>query len=273
MLEIKRRYSIAKVLFRRSLAASATVIAMSAALGINSASADVTYTSYTFTGINVQITGPTSVSGGAGQIQLHLSNGSTLLAWCIDVFDVLQKSGGTYSVKPSGPINNVSPSVASHIGGLMAEGNALVAAGKTLTLQEKDDGGGSGNGGKGNSGKGNGGGDDKFTFSVADEAAATQIAIWSSEYGSSFHYDTSKMPNGFSDLVQYIQQHAGNSTYYTLDPDPANCVNGQTGGCTRPGNQHLAYVPGPIVGAGLPGLLAACAALLAFVRGRRRVTA
>jgi hypothetical protein len=231
----------------------AAALALSGTVAINKASADVAYTSYTYTGDVIEITAPgLDITGGAGQIQLHTTTGSTILAWCVDIYDWLQSSG-TYAVTANGPINGVSnPSDGPKIGGLIVEGNALVAANKTLTLHD---------------------GHNTYTFSVADESAATQIAIWSTEYGASFSYNTSIMPTGFSDLVSYIEQHAGTSNYFTLDPDPANCVNGQTKGCTSPGNQHLAFVPGPILGAGLPGLIAACAALIALGRRRRKAVA
>jgi hypothetical protein len=226
-----------------------TAIALSAGVGINSASADVSYTSYSLIGDRVEISAPgEQISGGAGQIQLHLTTGSTLLAWCLDIYDFLQPSG-TYAVTPNGPINGVThPADGAKIGGLIVEGNSLVAANKSLTLHD---------------------GGHTYTFTVADEAAATQIAIWSTEYGSNFHYSTSIMPAGFSDLVAYVESHAGTSNYFTLDPDPANCVSGQTKGCTNPTNQHLGYVPGPVVGAGLPGIIAACIALIALGRRRR----
>jgi hypothetical protein len=81
------------------------------------------------------------------------------------------------------------------------------------------------------------------------------------------------MPTGFADLVLYVDSHAGTHHYFTLDPDPANCVIGQTTGCTSPTNQHLGFVPGPVVGAGLPGLLAAFVGLIALARHRRRAIA
>jgi hypothetical protein len=250
--------SVPKISFRRGAATLAMAIALSGSVGINRASADVTYTSYTWTGDVVEITGPgEDITGGSGQIQLHLNTGSTILAWCLDIYDWLQPSG-TYSVTKNGPIydaatkTNISASTAANIGGLMVEGNALIKADKSLTLHEWNQ---------------------TYTFSVADESAATQIAIWSTEYGSSFHYNTSKMPTGFADLVTYIETHAGTATYYTLDPDPANCVSGQTKNCTSPTNQHLGFVPGPIVGAGFPGLVAACAALIALARRRRQAAA
>lgn len=247
-----------KTILRRSATALATAIALSMSMGVGCASADVTYTSYTWTGDVVEITGPgEDITGGAGQIQLHLSTGSTILAWCLDIYDWLQPSG-VYSVTKNGPIYDaatkmdISSATSAKLGGLMVEGNALIKADKALTLHE---------------------GWNTYTFSVADESAATQIAIWSTEYGSSFQYDTSKMPTGFADLVAYIESHAGTSTYYTLDPDPANCVNGPAKGCTSPTNQHLGFVPGPVVGAGLPGLVAACAALIALARRRRQAAA
>jgi hypothetical protein len=258
---------LAKTLLRRSAAVLATAVALLGAAGISTASADVTYSSYTWTGDVVQITGPgENITGGSGQIQLHENNGSTILAWCIDIYDWLQNSG-TYSVTPNGPINGVSnPAEGGHIGALMLEGNTLIAANKSMTI----------------------GG---YTFSAADQSAAIQLAIWTAEYGTNnkgqnnFTYNLSIMPdgNGFANLVTALDLAATQSgpvSYDTLDPDPANCTGGQTRDCTDPTNQHLGFVssttttnnsdpvPGPIVGAGLPGLVAACAALI--VLGRRR---
>jgi hypothetical protein len=240
----KRVFSTAETVIPRGATRLAAAVALLATVGMNSASADVSYTSFTWTGINFDITGPFHADNvGAGQIQLHTTTGSTILAWCLDIFDDLQKSG-TYAVTPNGPINGVShPADGPHIGGLMAEGNSLIAANHTLTIGT-------------------------HTFSVAEESAATQIAIWLAEYGSIFTYQTSV--SGFSSLVSYIDGHAGTSGYTTLDPDPVNCGYGQTHGCTDPGNQHLGYVPGPLAGAGLPGILAACIGLIVFARRRRQ---
>src|SRR5712672_2406105 len=107
MAATKCARSIAETVLRRTAAPLATAMALLGAVGINSASADVSYSSYTLIGENVYITSPISAYGGAGQIQLHLTTGSTILAWCLDVYDDLQNSG-TYSVTPNGPINGVS---------------------------------------------------------------------------------------------------------------------------------------------------------------------
>src|SRR5580700_9117441 len=119
MFEVTPMLSVPETLLRRSAAALAMAIA--AVGGISNASADVTYTSYTWTGDVVEITGPgEDITGGSGQIQLHLSTGSTILAWCLDIFDWLQNSG-TYSVTKDGPIydaatkTNISASTAANI--------------------------------------------------------------------------------------------------------------------------------------------------------------
>src|SRR5580700_9058332 len=125
MFEVTPMLSVPETLLRRSAAALAMAIA--AVGGIKSASADVTYTSYTWTGDVVEITGPgEDITGGSGQIQLHLNTGGTLLAWCLDIFDWLPPSG-IYSVTQNGPINGVShPTDGPKIGGLILEGNALI---------------------------------------------------------------------------------------------------------------------------------------------------
>jgi hypothetical protein len=51
---------------------------------------------------------------------------------------------------------------------------------------------------------------------------------------------------------------------------PAGCSS-TTGGCTGTQNFAVSAVPGPMVGAGLPGLILACGGLLALARRRRKV--
>jgi hypothetical protein len=55
----------------------------------------------------------------------------------------------------------------------------------------------------------------------------------------------------------------------TFDLTPVTSQSGTNSDFTFPANP--VHAPGPIVGAGLPGLLAACAALLALARRRRRL--
>jgi hypothetical protein len=244
--------SAAETVFRRGAGTLAAAMVLVGAAGVNSASADVSYNGFGFIGDQVHITGPNnfSESGGAGQISLNLTTGGTILAWCLDIYDFLQNAG-TYSVTPNGAFfNHGAPTPdGAKIGGLMVEGNQLIKNNLPLTLTESGQ---------------------KYTFSVADISAATQVAIWETEYGA--HYTFSVAVSGFDYLVSDLINNAGTSNYFTLDPDPVNCSDSPVRGCITTGNQHLGYapVPGPILGTGIPGLLAACAGLMALARRRRR---
>ncbi len=147
-------------MFLKSLAAAA---ALMGAAGLGSATAGtITYTGYSDYGDGITITSPVSVSGGAGRIQLTLSSGKVIDAWCMDVYDDLAGSG-TFAVNPfsdstvAGGLPGV-PTTLTHeqigeMGALVLHGDSIVGGGGT-----------------------------------ADQSAAIQVAIWTVEYGQDFAY-------------------------------------------------------------------------------------
>jgi hypothetical protein len=68
------------------------------------------------------------------------------------------------------------------------------------------------------------------------------------------------------DLQSWIRNHGDGS----IEPDWSRIGTDITHQGPFNASFSLTGVPGPIVGAGLPGLIAACGALLAFARRRRR---
>ena len=101
----------------------------------------VDYTSYSFYGINVQLTGPENVYGGAGQITLREGQPTGLLAWCLDIPNFLTGSGH-YEVDPFtlpiGSLNGVPTTLSQDnlntISWLVHNGNAAIAAGATALV-------------------------------------------------------------------------------------------------------------------------------------------
>ena len=142
-----------------------------------------TYQSYSETPqtSNINISAPNAISGSMGQIVLHSgpnNTGNTLEAWCLDIYHYLQSSS-TYTTFPlttagtGGSNPTLSTTQIWQIGSLMVNGGALIG-------------------------------------SNALASAATQLAIWITEYGAGTFTYTGVTPSSIVTLANDMLGWLGN---------------------------------------------------------------
>ena len=126
-----------------------------------SVAGSLTYDSYTWQGVNINITSPNAINGGAGPITLY-DKGSVVASnlWCMDVNNYLL-GGATVGVIP-GTLANLDSGLPGVPTDLTAK--QLLALGWLVKQGDQQT--------------------EDFLKGVA------QVAIWSEEYGSAFQYDS-----------------------------------------------------------------------------------
>jgi hypothetical protein len=105
-------------------------------------------------------------------------------------------------------------------------------------------------------------------WSASEVGAAIQQQIWSLQLGqalpSTIGDQTSAQTSAF---LTSLSSTAASVGYYRLHDKNAACTdNVSNSACVQ---DQIFAVPGPLAGAGLPGLIAACVGLLALARRRR----
>jgi hypothetical protein len=242
--------------------------------GTNAASA----ASYKYSSYNSQLDGelngqyvtvntPRSVTGLAGQVELigaAPNSGQNLLVFCLDIYDTLNSSGGTYTMSQlttssqlttnsAGSSQRLSQTQIGEIGGIILNGDKAISAASAAYLKVNNS---------------------TNAQYLQEVSAAVQLAIWDVEYNT-------KIVNG---------KNTVSGTVFTYTGIPQNTItlagtyvaNAESGGSwdfpyvsllTASGNQTMAYVSTTPLPAALPLFATGLGAIGLLARRRKRKAA
>jgi hypothetical protein len=244
--------------------------------GTNAASA----ASYKYSSYNTQLDGelngqyvtintPRSVTGLAGQVELvgaSPNSGQNLLVFCLDIYDTLNSSGGTYTVSPlttssqlttnsAGSGQRLSSSQIGEIGSLIVNGDKAITAASAAYLKVNSQ---------------------TNAQYLQEVSAAVQLAIWDVEYNT-------KVVNGKNQATGTVFTYTG-IAQGTINLANTYVANVESGGAwdvlyynvsllTAPGNQSMVYVSPSPLPATLPLFVTGLGALGWLARRRKRKAA
>ena len=244
--------------------------------GTNAASAATyKYSSYNsqldgeLNGQYVTINTPRSVTGLAGQVELvgaAPNSGQNLLVFCLDIYDTLSSSGGTYTMSTlttssqlttnsQGSGQRLSQSQIGEIGSLILNGDKAIAAASAAYLKVNNQ---------------------TNAQYLQEVSAAVQLAIWDVEYNT-------KIVNGKNTVEGTVFTYTGipQGTINLAGTYTANVLSGGSWDVpyyavsllTAPGNQSMVYVSTTPLPAALPLFATGLGAIGLLARRRKRKAA